>query len=86
MARVAVASLALGGLLLVAGLNRDLIEAPLAGVSLLGLGAKEIGVLTLFLTAAAIYPVLVLASGGLTMAEVRAMVRRRPGSPPPEAP
>jgi putative peptidoglycan lipid II flippase len=78
IARVAVASLALGGLLLLAGHYRHLIEAPLAGIHLIGLGAKELGILGLFLAAAATYPVLVLASGGLTMAEIKAMVRRRP--------
>ncbi len=80
IARLAVASAVLGGLLVFAGLNRALIEAPLAGVHLLGLGAKELGILGLFLVAAAVYPVLVLASGGLTLAEIKAMVRRRPAA------
>jgi putative peptidoglycan lipid II flippase len=84
MARVALASLVLGGLLWVAGLNRAVIEAPMAGISFLGLGAKEVGVLALVLAAAAVYPVLVLVSGGLTLSEIRAMVRRRPGAPPAE--
>jgi len=86
MARVALASLVLGGLLWVAGLNRAVIEAPLAGFSFVGLGAKEVGVLALVLAAAAVYPLLVLVSGGLTLAEIRAMVRRRPGAPPAELP
>ena len=77
IARVALASAILGGLLVFAGLNRDVIEAPLAGFNLVGLGAKEIGILGLFLVAAAVYPVLVLGVGGMTMTEIRAMVRRR---------
>ena len=77
IARVAVASLILGGLLLFAGLNRAAIEAPLAGLHLVGLGAKEIGILGLFVVAALVYPVLVLGTGGMTMTEIRALVRRR---------
>lgn len=77
IARVALASAILGGLLVFAGLNRDVIEAPLAGFNLVGLGPKEIGILGLFLVAAAVYPVLVLGVGGLTMTEIKAMVRRR---------
>jgi putative peptidoglycan lipid II flippase len=77
IARVAVASLILGVLLVFAGLNRAWIEAPLAGFHLVGLGPKEIGILSLFLIASAVYPVLVLGTGGMTVAEIKAMVRRR---------
>lgn len=77
IARVAVASAILGGLLVFAGLNRAAIEAPLAGFHFVGLGPKEIGILGLFLVASAVYPVLVLGTGGMTLAEIKGMVRRR---------
>lgn len=77
IARLAAASAILGALLLYAGMNRDWIEAPLAGIHFLGLGAKELGILGLFLVASAVYPVLVLGTGGMTLAEIKGMVRRR---------
>ncbi|WP_346764193.1 murein biosynthesis integral membrane protein MurJ [Caulobacter sp. SLTY] len=77
IARLAIASAILGALLVYAGLNRAWIEAPLAGIHFLGLGAKEIGILSLFLVASAVYPVLVLGTGGMTLAEIKGLVRRR---------
>ncbi|MDB5472387.1 MAG: mviN [Caulobacter sp.] len=80
IARVALASLILGVLLVFAGLNRAVIEAPLAGFDLAGLGPKEIGILGLFVVASLVYPVLVLGTGGMTLAEIKALVRRRPAA------
>ena len=81
LARVAVASGVLGAALFAAQLFRPALEAPLAGVHLIGLGAKEIAVLALSLAGATLYPALLLGSGGVTLAEIRAALRRRPGAP-----
>jgi putative peptidoglycan lipid II flippase len=61
------------------------LEALVGAFRLPGLGPKEIVVLLLCLAGAAIYPPLLLASGGVTLAEVKAALRRRPGvtAPPP---
>lgn len=85
LARVAIASAILGALLFAGQTFRAAIEAPLAGVRLLGLGPKEIAVLTLCMAAAAVYPALLLGSGGVTLAEIRAALRRKPGAAAPPA-
>lgn len=81
LARVLVASVAMGVLLFVGGHFRSLLEAPLAGFSLLGLGAKEITVLLVCMVGAGLYPPLLLLSGGVTLAEIKAALRRKPGVP-----
>jgi putative peptidoglycan lipid II flippase len=83
MARVGLASLALGVLLAAATAYRPEIEAALAQV--VRFGVKEIAVLSLCLAGALVYPVLLFAFGGVTLAEVRAALKRRPGdvAPPP---
>lgn len=79
LARIAAASAALGAAMFAAQLFRAEIEAPLAGVRIIGLGPKEITVLLLCMAGAALYPVLLLGSGGVTIAEIRAALRRKPG-------
>ncbi|MFZ5670676.1 MAG: murein biosynthesis integral membrane protein MurJ [Pseudomonadota bacterium] len=87
LARILAASALLGALLFAAQHYRGEIEAPLAAFRVIGLGAKELSVLGVCLLGAAIYPVLLLASGGVTPAEIRAALRRRPGAPAaPSAP
>jgi putative peptidoglycan lipid II flippase len=83
LARIAAASVALGLLLAAAAHFRAAIQAPFAHVRLGPLHAKEIAIVLVALAAAAVYPFLLFASGGLTLAELRANLRRRPADPPP---
>ncbi len=80
LVRVTVASLLLGLLLFGAQWLRPVLEAPLAGFRFAGLGPKEVAILAVCLIGASLYPVLLLASGGVTLAEVKAALRRRPGT------
>ncbi|MBS0361671.1 MAG: murein biosynthesis integral membrane protein MurJ [Proteobacteria bacterium] len=75
--RMAVASLALGVLAWLASHFRAQIEAPLHGLHVMGLGAKEFAVVGSAAVIAALYPFLLLASGGLTLAQMRMLLRRR---------
>lgn len=89
LARIALASGLLGATLFIAQLFRDRLEAPFASVHMIGLGAKEITVLLLCMAGGALYPVLLLGSGGVTLAEVREALRRKPGvaaAPPADLP
>jgi len=86
MIRVAVASAALGIALALASHFRPALEAPLAGLSLGPLGAKEITVLLVCLAGAALYPLLLFAFGGVTPAEARAALNRRKGDVNVETP
>lgn len=83
IARVAVASAALGGLLVLANLFRPQIEAAIGAV--LPGGVKEVAILLVCATGAALYPILLFASGGVTLAEAKAALRRRKGDPPAPA-
>ncbi|MDI1363391.1 MAG: lipid II flippase MurJ, partial [bacterium] len=56
---------------------RPVIEAPLAGFHLVGIGAKEIAVLGTCALAALVYPALLLVLGGVTPAEVKAALGRK---------
>lgn len=86
IARIVAASLAMGILLALASHFRSVLEAPLAGVSLIGLGAKELTVLAVCLVGAGAYAGLLLLFGGMSLAEVRAALRRPAGqTPTPEA-
>jgi putative peptidoglycan lipid II flippase len=73
----------MGAAVALASHYRPLLEAPLAGVGLGPLGAKEITVLLVCLAGAAIYPLLLFAFGGVTPAEARAAFRRRRGDVAP---
>jgi putative peptidoglycan lipid II flippase len=77
LARVLAASVALGLLLAAASHWRPMIEAPLQGLRLGPLHAKELAVLGVSMAAVIVYPALLFASGGLTLTEMRAALRRR---------
>ena len=79
IARIAVASAVFGAVLGLASHERALIEAPLRGFHLAGLGAKEIAVLATAAVGVALYGLLLLAFRGITLAEIRTATRRRPG-------
>jgi putative peptidoglycan lipid II flippase len=84
--RVLLASAVLGGLLALASHFRAVLEAPLHGFRLGPLGPKEFLIVTLSLLAAAIFPFLLFASGGITLTEIRTALRRRPGDKAVAAP
>ena len=77
--RIAAASIAFGAVLGLASHQRALIEAPLRGFHFVGLGAKEIAVLATAAAGVALYGLLLLAFRGITPAEIKAALRRRPG-------
>lgn len=79
VARVLAASLVLGLLLAAVSHWRELIEAPLRALGLTGhtVGAKEAALALTVIAAAALYPPLVLLSGGVTLGEVKGLLRRR---------
>ncbi|WP_374657178.1 murein biosynthesis integral membrane protein MurJ [Phenylobacterium sp.] len=79
IARIAAASAVFGAVLGLASHERALIEAPLRGFHLAGLGAKEIAVLATAAVGVALYGLLLLAFRGITLAEIRTATRRRPG-------
>jgi putative peptidoglycan lipid II flippase len=83
LARVVAASAALGLMLIAATHYRPLIEAPFRGLRLGPLHAKEIAVVLVSLAALVVYPVLLLGSGGISLAQIRGALRRR-SDPPPE--
>jgi putative peptidoglycan lipid II flippase len=90
LARMLAASVVLGLALAAAAHFRGVIEAPLAHVRLGPLHAKELAVALVSVLAVGLYPVLLFASGGLSLAELKAAVRRGPKgaggpSPPPES-
>jgi len=82
IARILAASAAFGGLLALASHERQFLEAPLAGVRVLGLGAKEITVLSVSAVGVAAYGLLLVAFRGITPSEIRAALRRRAGDAP----
>lgn len=73
--RVALASAALGGLLLIANAFRPWLNEVLL--------TKEISIVAVCLAGGLIYPLLVLAFGGVTPAEVRLALKRPAKAPPP---
>jgi putative peptidoglycan lipid II flippase len=73
--RVIAASTMLGIVLAVATHFRTTLEAPLTGIG----HAKEITVLAVSVAGALLYPILLFALGGVTLAEVRGALRRRKG-------
>ena len=82
IARIVLASAAFGALLGLASHKRALIEAPLSGFHLAGLGAKEIAVLATAALGVLIYGLLLIAVRGVTPGEIKAALRRRPGDKP----
>ena len=87
--RILTASVALGVLAGLASHFRGAIEAAIAWAKIGPLGPKEFAVLGVSMTVAAIYPLFLFASGGLTLTEARTALRRRKGdavAPVPEGP
>lgn len=78
LARILAASAAMGLLLALAGHFRPLFEPFVGG--------KEIAILLTCALGGGLYPVLLIASGGLTLTEIRAAFRRNRGDPPPTLP
>ena len=81
--RILAAAGALGALLGAASHYRPALEAAIGWARLGPLGPKEFGVVGLTALAAAVYPALLFASGGLTLAEMRGALRRRKGETAP---
>jgi putative peptidoglycan lipid II flippase len=82
LTRILAASAALGVLLALASHFRTSIQAVFAPLSIGPLHAKEWAICVVVVLAAATYPLLLFASGGLTLAETKAALRRKRGSPP----
>ena len=76
LARILAASVALGLLLSALSYVRPQMEALIGHVVFGRLGAKEIAIVAVLLVAFAAYPFLLFASGGLTLTELKAAVRR----------
>jgi putative peptidoglycan lipid II flippase len=86
MLRVLAASITLFLLLAAAARFRDLIELPFREVAFAGFRAKEIGVLLVCAVGGLAYPVLLLAFGGLTPAEIKGALKRKKSDPAPPLP
>ena len=81
--RVAVASVLLGAVMFAANVFRAEIEGVVGAV--LAHGVKEVSIILICSVGLALYPVLLFASGGVTVAEAKGALRRRRGDPPPTA-
>ena len=81
--RILAAAGVLGALVALASHYRAGLEGLIAWARLGPLGPKEFGVVGVTILAAVIYPVLLFASGGLTLAEMRGALRRRKGETAP---
>ncbi|MFM8374766.1 MAG: murein biosynthesis integral membrane protein MurJ, partial [Phenylobacterium sp.] len=82
LARISLAAAGMGGFLALAAHHRAGVEGLLGGFALMGLHAKELGVLGVCLAGVAVYIVLLFALGGLTRGEIRAALRRKGGGEP----
>jgi putative peptidoglycan lipid II flippase len=81
--RIVIANVALAVVLAGASHYRAQIQGLFGGVHIVhGLGPKEFAIALTVIVAAAIYPLLLFGSGGLTIAEARGALRRRKGDPP----
>ena len=77
IARIVLASAVLGAILGVASHYRDPFQALFHGFHIgYAVGPKELAILITTVAAALIYPPLLLASGGVTMADIRTALRR----------
>lgn len=81
--RVTIASALLGTVMFAANLFRAEIEGAIGSV--LSHGVKEISIVLICTIGLGLYPVLLFASGGVTVAEFKAALRRRRGDPAPTA-
>jgi putative peptidoglycan lipid II flippase len=79
LTRVLLASVVLGLLLALASHFRPVIEGWAHWARLGPLKPKEFVIVALTLSAAAIFPFLLFASGAITLTEIRTALRRRPG-------
>lgn len=77
--RITAASAALGVLLGLVSHFRASIEGWVHWARLGPLGPKEVVIVAVTVLAAAIFPVLLFASGGITLTEIKGALRRRPG-------
>jgi putative peptidoglycan lipid II flippase len=80
--RILLASVALGGALAVVSYFRAPIEAVLGHASLGPIHGKELAIAITALGALGLYPLLLFGTGGLTVVEAKAAVRRGKGAPP----
>ena len=78
LVRIGAASLGLAAALGAASHYRDVIQGLFGGVHVGPLHAKELAVTVVVLAGGALYPALLFLFGGLTLAEAKAAVRRRP--------
>jgi putative peptidoglycan lipid II flippase len=81
--RILAASLALAGLLALAQHFRPQIQGLFSGFHLGRhlVGAKEVAILLTVVLAGLLYPALLIAFGGLKLAEIKAAMRRQPKGP-----
>jgi putative peptidoglycan lipid II flippase len=78
LSRILAASVALGGLMAAVSFYRPSIQALFDGLHVgRAVGAKELAVAATTIAAAVVYPVLLVAVGGLRPAEIRRAFRRR---------
>jgi putative peptidoglycan lipid II flippase len=77
LVRILVASVALGAILGAISHFRAPIEATLGRASVGPLHGKELAIALTCVLAAGLYPLLLVASGGLSLAEAKAAIRRR---------
>ena len=75
------ASALLGGVLFLANLFRAQIEGAVGAV--LPHGVKEASIILICMVGLVLYPALLFASGGVTLSEAKAALRRRKGDPAP---
>jgi putative peptidoglycan lipid II flippase len=73
LVRVLLATVLLGLMLAAAQAYRPVLEAPFHGMH----GAKEITVIAVTIAAALVYPILLFAFGGVTPAELKAVLKRK---------
>ena len=81
--RITLASLVLAGVLALAAHYRPALEEPFAGFQLGKhlVGAKEVAVMLTVIVGGLLYPVLLVAFGGLKPSEIKAALRRQPKGP-----
>ena len=79
LARIALATAVLAGLLALASHYRGHVEALFGGLHVgRALGAKEFAIVLTTLVGGALYPLILFGLGGVTRAELRAALRRQP--------
>ena len=84
--RILAASIALGLLAGAASYYRDILQGVLGSIRLGPLGPKEFGVVLVSLAIVMLYPILLFASGGLTLTQAREALRRRRDEPAHDLP